>query len=145
VNDPQPSLTRFVGVSLDEVRAAGSGLYEVTTTTGVPVRLHDMSLTRLVHDATARTLVIEFLYDDTTWTPPEAEATPLAVFWFEGVEVLQQQDEAAEPDTSPDVLGQVAWFNYEEPSGVFHLSTYTTDLVFSASVAAVMLQAARPE
>lgn len=56
--------TRFVGVTLDEVRAAGTGLYEVTTATGVPVRLHDMTLTRLTHDSAARTLVMEFLYDD---------------------------------------------------------------------------------
>jgi hypothetical protein len=86
VNDPQRAPTRFLGVTLDEVRAAGTGLYEVTTTTGVPVRLHDMSLTRLAHDEAARTLVIEFLHDDPQWTPPEAETTPLAVFSFDDVD-----------------------------------------------------------
>ena len=60
--------TRFVGVTLDEVRAAGSGLYEVTTPGGVPVRLHEMSLIGLVHDAAERTLVMDFVYDDPEWT-----------------------------------------------------------------------------
>lgn len=39
---------RFDGLSLAEVLAAGTpALYEVTTDSGVPVRLHNMSLTRL--------------------------------------------------------------------------------------------------
>ena len=96
VEGSQHATTRFVGVELDEVRAANTGLYEVTTTAGVPVRLHDMSLTRLAHDAAARTLVMEFLYDDPDWTPPEAEATPVAVFTFDDVEIVEQRDEPAE-------------------------------------------------
>ena len=111
--DLQRAPTRFVGVTLDEVRAAGSGLYEVTTTEGVPVRLHDMSLTRLVHDEVKRTLVMEFLYDAQQWTPPEAAATPLAVYSFEDVVVLEQEDEPVEPDDPPEALGQVSFFNYD--------------------------------
>ncbi len=106
MNDPQRVLTRFVGVAPDEVRAAGTGLYEVTTTAGVPVRLHDMSLTRLTHDAAARKLVMVFRYDDQQWTPPEAEVTPVAVFSFDDVEVVERQDESAAPETPPDALRQ---------------------------------------
>jgi hypothetical protein len=142
VNDPQRAPTRFVGVTLDEVRAAGTGLYEVTTTTGVPVRLHDMSLTRLAHDEAARTLVIEFLYDDPQWTPPEAETTPLAVLSFDDVEVVQQQGEPAAPETPPDELGSVQRFDFDERSGVFALSAYTTYWAFRASVATLRLRSA---
>lgn len=132
--------TRFVGVTLDEVRAAGTGLYEVTTTGGVPVRLHDMALTRLVHDPAARTLVMEFEYDDPQWTPPEAEATPVAVFSFVGVEVVEQEDDPAPPDTPPDALGQVSTFDYDERSGVFALSAFTTYWVFTADAASIALR-----
>jgi hypothetical protein len=142
MNDPQRALTRFVGVAPDEVRAAGTGLYEVTTTAGVPVRLHDMSLTRLTHDAAARKLVMEFLYDDPQWTPPEAEATPVAMFSFDDVEVVEQQDDPAAAGTPPDVLGQVQGFDYDERSGVFALSAYTTYWVFRASVVTLTLQSA---
>jgi hypothetical protein len=142
VNDPQRAPTRFVGVTLDEVRAAGTGLYEVTTTAGVPVRLHDMSLTRLAHDEAARTLVIEFLYDDPQWTPHEAESTPLAVFSFDDVEVVEQQDEPAAPDTPPDELGLVQGFDFDQRNGVFALSAYTTYWAFRASVATLRLRSA---
>ncbi len=142
MNDPQRAPTRFVGVTLDEVRAAGTGLYELTTTTGVPVRLHDMSLTRLAHDAAARTLVMEFLYDDPQWTPPEAVATPLAVFSFDDVEVFEQEDETAAPDTPPDELGLVQGFDFDEWSGVFALSAYTTYWAFTASVVTLRLRSA---
>jgi hypothetical protein len=142
VTDPQLAPTRFVGVTPDEVRAAGTGLYEVTTTAGIPVRLHDMSLTRLTHDAAARKLVMEFLYDDPQWTPPEAEATPVAVFAFDDVEVLEQQDEPAAPGTPPDALGQVQSFDYDERSGIFALSAYTTYWVFRASVVTLTLRSA---
>lgn len=97
--------THFVGVTLAEIRSAGTGLYEVQTTSGVPVRLHDMALERLVHDGTARTLVMQFRYDDEQWTPPEAKATPVAVFSFDGVDVYEQQEDPAPLDTPPDALG----------------------------------------
>jgi hypothetical protein len=142
VTELQRAPTRFVGVTPDEVRATGTGLYEVTTTAGVPVRLHDMSLTRLTHDPAVRKLVMEFLYDDPQWTPPEAEATPVAMFSFDDVEVVEQQDDPAPPGTPPDVLGQVQGFDYDERSGVFALSAYTTYWVFRARVLTLTLQSA---
>ncbi len=138
MTDPQRAPTRFVGVTPDDVRAAGTGLYEVTTTAGVPVRLHDMSLTRLTHDATARKLVMEFLYDDPQSTPAEAEA--VAVFSFDDVEVVEQQDEPAASGTPPKVLHEVQGFDYDERSGVFALSAYTTYWVFRASVVRLTLE-----
>lgn len=139
IDGPQRVPTRFVGVALDEVRSGGTGLYEVYTTTGVPVRLHDMSLSRLTHDAAARTLIVEFVYDDPQWTPPTAEATPVAVFSFDDVEVLEQEDESAEPGTPPTALGQVQGFDYWESNGIFALQVYTTYWVFRASVVTLRL------
>ena len=124
---------RWDGVSLHEVLFAGSGLYDVMTTSGVPVRLHEMSLVDLRHDEDRRRLVVQFLYDDPAWTPEQARATPLAVFTFDDVEVLQQEDEPAEPGTPPDVLGEVHWFGYDPASGVFDLCACTTWWVFRAS------------
>ena len=137
----EPTETRFDGVPLDEVLAGGTGLYEVTTTSGVPVRLHDMSLTRLDHDPDRRTLLMEFLYDDPQWTPDAARQTPLAVFAFDGVEVVEQQDEPVEPGTPEHALGQVQGFDYHQASGVFALSAYTTYWVFRATRVALTLRA----
>jgi len=133
--------TRFEGVSLDEVLAGGTGLYEVTTSSGVPVRLHDMSLVGLSHDPDRRTLVMKFLYDDPQWTPDAARETPLAVFAFDGVEVVEQQDEPAGPGTPEDALGQVQSFDYHQESDVFALSAYTTYWEFRASRLALTVQA----
>ncbi len=101
-----------------------------------------MSLTRLTHNAAARKLVMEFLYDDPQWTPPEAEATPVAVFSFDDVEVVEQQDDPAAPGTPPDALRQVQGFDYDERSGVFALSAYTTYWVFRASVVTLTTEGA---
>lgn len=142
---PVPT-TRFDGLSLAEVLAGGTpGLYEVTTDSGVPVRLHDMSLTRLAHDRDGRTLCMEFLYDDPQWTPEAARQTPLAVLAFDGVEVVEQQDEPAEPGTPEDALGQVQGFDYHRASGIFALSTFTTYWVFRASGLTLTLRAATEE
>lgn len=134
--------TRFEGVTPEEVRSTGTGLYEVRTTAGVPVNLHDMSLTRVSHDAAARTLVMEFLYDDPQWTPPEAAATPVAVCSLDDVEVLEHADEPAPPDTPQDVLGIVQAFDVDERSGVFALWAYTTSWVFRASKVTIGLRSA---
>lgn len=140
---PRRRTTRFVGVALNEVRAAGTDLYELTTTTDVPVRLHDMTFTRLVHDPAARTLVMGFLYDDPQWAPPRAKATPVVVYSFDGVDVVEQQDNPTAPGDPPDLLGQVSGFDYDERSGVIALSTYTTYWAFQASVLTITTRSAR--
>ncbi len=99
--------TRFQGVTLDAVRSSG-GLYEVTTTSGVPVRLHDMSFLDLTYAPTSPpSLVLRFAYDDPAWTPVEAARTPVAVFTFGGVLVLQHEDEPTTPDTPAEWLREV--------------------------------------
>lgn len=137
-----PPATRFDGVSLEEVLAGGTGLYEVKTASGVPVRLHDMSLVKLAHDPGHRLLVIDFLYDDPQWTPDAARDTPLAVSTFRGVEVLEQQDESAEAGTPEGAVGQVQGFDYNRSSGTFALSAFTTYWVFRAISVTLTLQAA---
>ena len=139
------SETRFDGVSPDEVLAGGTGLYEVITTSGVPVRLHDMSLTRLDHDPDRRTLVMEFLYDDPQWMPEATRQTPLAVFAFDGVVVVEQQDQPAVPGTPEDALGQVQGFDYDQASGIFALSAYRTYWVFRAVSLNLTLRATTSE
>lgn len=142
MSDARPGPTRFEGVSLDAVLAGGTGLYEVFTSSGVPVRLHDMSLTRLVYDADRRRLMMTFLYDDPEWTPDAARDTPQAVFTFDGVEVLEQQDQPAEPGTPSDALGLVQGFDFHSQSGIFALSAYTTYWVFRADSLVLTLEAA---
>ncbi len=134
--------TQFKGVSLVGVRAGGTGLYELTTMSGVPVRPHDMSLVEILHVPARRELVMKFCYDDPEWTPEEARETPLAIFAFDGVEILERQDEPAEPGTKQDVLGQVRGFDYHEPTGIFALSAYTMYWVFTARSLTLTLQAA---
>lgn len=133
--------TSWTGVSLDEVLAGGSGLYEVTTTSGVPVRLHDMSLVALVHDEDRGSLVVELLYDDPDWLPEQARGTPRAVFAFDGVEVLLQEDKPTEPGTPGDVLGQVQSFDFDPTSGVFDLCAHTTWWVFRAAGVSLTMRA----
>ncbi len=122
--------TLLEGVSLSEVLAAGTGLYEITTPSGVPVRAHDMSLMRLAHEAERRTLHVELLYDDPKWTPRAAEETPLAVFAFDDVEILDDQNE---PGTPQDDLRHVLTFDYHQSSDIFAVTTCTRYLVFRAS------------
>jgi hypothetical protein len=67
---------------------------------------------------------MEFLYDDPRWTPEAARQTPLEVFAFDGVEVVEQQDELAVPGTPEDALAQVQGFDYHHASGVIVLSAF---------------------
>lgn len=134
-------MTRFEGVPLEEVLNGCTGLYEVLTVSGVPVRLHDMSLVALRHQPAQRTLVMEFLYDEPQWTPDAARDTPLAIFAFDGVEVLGRHDEPAEPDTPAWACGQVQTFDYDWASGVFALEAYTTSWTFTARRLTLSLRA----
>ncbi len=118
---------------LDVGSVGPSGLYEVTTTAGVWVRLHDMSFLGLAYFCEPPVLTMAFRYEDPEWTPDSAVETPLAVFTFEGVHVHSWTDEEPTPDTPPGVLGQVSLFDYFRPTGTFHLSTYVVDFVFTAT------------
>ncbi|RJK92979.1 hypothetical protein [Vallicoccus soli] len=135
------SMISLRGVSLEEVRAGGTGLYELTTTSGVPVRLHDMAFKCMTYEPTAPpSMVLRFLYDDPAWTPREAVATPVAEFRFFDVIVLSHADEAAAPDTPPVTLRHVACFECDDSNGTFALSTSTMHLLFTAAEIEVRMQ-----
>lgn len=89
---PEPLVLH--GVDLATVD--GSGLYEVSTSDGVPVRLHDMALEELAYRPAAASLVLRLRYDP-AWTPPAAEATPVAEWRFEGVHLLRWEAEEVGP------------------------------------------------
>lgn len=123
----------FEGVTLDEVRALGTGLYEVVSTSGVHVYLHDLAFVGLVYDSQQRTLVTRFLdYEPGTLGDAHRD-TPLVVYAFEGVQTLQHEEELVEPGTPDYALGQVGGFDYDERTAIFALSTWTIFWVFRAS------------
>ncbi len=85
-------------------------------------------------------LTMRFVYADSQWTPPEARATPVAVFRFSGVQVWQWEDDYDLFETPVDVRGQVRWLDYHSPTNVFSLGTVNTELLFSARRLAVHLE-----
>jgi len=119
----------------------GSGLYEVVTPAGVPVRLHDMSFVSLTFTPSSPpSLELRFVYDDPTWTPELAADTPVAVFTFSNAVVLQHEDEPVEAGTPPEALRQVSGFDYDESTATFALSTFTTYIVLTASKLSLTLK-----
>ncbi len=136
---PAPA-TRFTGVTREEGQSYG-GLYEVRTTDGVWVRLHDMSFMDMTFEpASPPSLRLRFVYDDPQYTPEGAVATPMAVFTFGNAVVLGQEDERPEPGTPADWLRQVEEFSYDETTACFGLYTFTTSLVFTASTCTLTLE-----
>ncbi|MBB3676145.1 hypothetical protein [Modestobacter versicolor] len=129
--------TEFVGV------APGSAGFphEFDTADGVPVRLHDMAFLGMEHQVRPPTLRLRFRYDDPTWTPSEAEGTPVAVLEFTGVLIRQWEDEHDLYELPEDVRAQVRSFDWYEPTSTFSLLTTGTRLLFSASRLAVRLEA----
>ncbi|MEV4113702.1 hypothetical protein [Nonomuraea sp. NPDC049695] len=90
-------MTEFAGVTKDKDRGITSrgGLYEFWTDGGAHIYLHDTDFRRLTYEpGRPPTLELEFLYDP-QWTPPELSKTPVVVFRFEGVRLVEWQDEAA--------------------------------------------------
>lgn len=135
--------TRFEGLSVESIGAGGTGLFEVTTSSGVPVRLHDMSFVSLTYEPSSPpALTLRFGYHDPAWTPAAAADTPVAVFTFTGVLVLEHRDEPVPPDVPQRALRQVGGFDADEGSGTFALSTFTTYLVFTASSLSLTLEPA---
>lgn len=135
--------TTFRGLTREAVRTQETGLYEVLTTDGVPVRLHDMSFLGLTFEPSSPpSLVLRFGYDDPTWTPDVAMATPVAVFAFSDVVVLQHDDVPVEPGTPAGAVRQVCAFDHHEATATFTLSTFTTHVVFTASALTVSLESA---
>ena len=133
--------TQFEGVTLADVRADGTGLYELTTRDGVPVRLHDMSYLDLTYrPGPAALLTLRFRYDDPASTPEAAAATPVAVLSFSKVVVVQHEDEEAPLGTPTSAFGQVVDFSYGPGDGTFILQTFNTYLIFRAERFALSLE-----
>jgi hypothetical protein len=87
------------------------------------------------------TLTMRFVYDDLKWTPPEAAATPVAVFQFTDVLVWQWEDDYALMfETPQEERGQISDFGYYAPTNVFSLETLSTRLLFSAGRLVVRLE-----
>ncbi len=85
----------LTGIAEDSRARPDFGLYEFQTDDGVWVRLHDMRFLGFDYIVQPATLTMRFLYDDPKWTPPEASATPVAVFQFTDVLVWQWEDDYA--------------------------------------------------
>jgi len=130
---------RFEGIAAADLDRRGFTPYEFETEDGVPVRLHDMSFLGFDHQAHPPTLTLRFVYDDPHWTPPEARATPVAVFRFDDVHVRQWEDEQQPVD---ETRGQVTNLGFHGPSRLFSLETGATTLTFSAERLAVHLESA---
>jgi hypothetical protein len=140
------SVTEFAGVTKGKDRGITSkgGLYEFWTEEGAHVYLHDTDFRRLTYEpGRAPTLELEFVYHP-QWTPPELSKTPVVVFRFEDVRLVEWHEDqeghdcvAASPDAPPGQVGQFDW----DGTDLFTLDTFILRLVFYAPRAAVTVRA----
>jgi hypothetical protein len=140
------SVTEFAGVTKDKDRGITSkgGLYEFWTQEGAHVYLHDTDFRRLTYEpGRPSTLELEFVYHP-QWTPPELSKTPVVVFRFEDVRLVEWHEDqegydcvAASPDAPP---GQVEQFDWNG-TDMFTLDTFILRLIFHAPRAAVIVRA----
>ncbi|GIH90988.1 hypothetical protein ACFFMN_32360 [Planobispora siamensis] len=140
------SVTEFTGVTGDGDRGITSkgGLYEFWTDEGARICLHDTGFRRLTYEpGRPPMLELEFLYDP-EWTPPGLSKTPVVVFRFEDVRVVEWHEDQeghdcvrACPDAPPGQVGQFDW----DGTDLFTLDTFTVRLLFHARRAAVTVRA----
>ena len=140
------SVTEFVGVTKDKDRGITSrgGLYEFWTEEGAHIYLHDTDFRRLTYEpGRPPTLEVEFVHDP-QWTSPELSKTPVVVFRFEDVRLIEWLEDqeghdrvAAAPDAPPGQAGQFDW----DGTDMFTLDTFILRLVFHAPRAAVAVRA----
>ncbi|MGV9302515.1 hypothetical protein ACWDLG_03995 [Nonomuraea sp. NPDC003727] len=136
------SVTEFAGVTEDEDRGVTpkAGLYEFWTEEGAHVYLHDTDFTCLTYEPDRPpVLELEFLYDP-QWTPPELSKTPVVIFRFEDVRIVERCEDqeghdcvTAQHDAPP---GQVSCFDWDG-NDLFVLDTFTLRLAFQARRAEV--------
>ncbi len=72
----------YLGIATSDLERPDFTPYEFQTEGGVWVRLHDMQFIGFGYEVPTAELTMRFVYDDPQWTPPEARATPVAVFRF---------------------------------------------------------------
>ncbi|MER6512853.1 hypothetical protein ABT158_39015 [Nonomuraea sp. NPDC001636] len=142
------SVTEFAGVTKDKNRditsVGGGGLYEFWTEEGAHVYLHDTNFRRLTYKpGRPPTLELEFIYVP-KWTPPELSKTPVVVFRFEDVRLVEWIEDqeghdcvATSPDAPPGQVGQFDW----DGTDMFTLDTFILRLIFHAPRAAVTVHA----
>lgn len=140
------SATEFAGVTKDKDRGITSkgGLYEFWTEEGAHVYLHDTDFRRLIYEpGRPPTLELEFVYHP-QWAPPELSKTPVVVFRFEDVRLVEWHEHQeghdhvnAAPDAPPRQVEQFDW----DGADLFTLGTFTLRLVFHAPRAAVTVRA----
>ncbi|WP_433008617.1 hypothetical protein [Kribbella sp. CA-294648] len=138
--------TEILGVTDDprhDVASGGTGLYEFRTAGGVPVYLHDTTLTSLEWQPVLRRLVVRFAYDDPQWTPAEAVDTPVVVMAFDDVVIREwRQDHEDEESAPANVAGQVSDFSYDGGDS-FGLVTYQSEISFRAKRLTVSVEPVR--
>lgn len=140
------SVTEFAGVTGDKDRGVTpkSGLYEFWTEKNTHVYLHDTDFKCLTYQpGRPPVLWLEFLYDP-RWTPSELSETPVVVFRFEDVHLVEWREDreghtcvTAQP-AAP--AGQVEHFDWDG-ADLFTLGTFTLRLVFQARRAEVTVRA----
>lgn len=123
----------YEGIARSSLERPDFTPYEFQTEAGVWIRLHDMNFRGFDYQVQPPTLTMRFVYDDPEWTPPEARATPVAVFRFSQVQVWQWEDEYDLLATPVDVRDQISDLGFYAPTNVFSLLTLNTRLLFSAS------------
>lgn len=139
-------VTEFVGVTKDKERGvtSGRGLYEFWTEDLAHIYLHDIDFKGLTYQP-GRPPVLELVFDHgTEWAPPELSKTPVVVFRFEDVRLIEWHEDqeghdcvAAAPEAPP---GQVDLFDWDGGDS-FSLHTFTLRLDFRASRAEVTVRA----
>ncbi|NBE95198.1 hypothetical protein FE391_20165 [Nonomuraea sp. KC401] len=138
------SVTQFAGVTKDEHRGVTSkaGLYEFWTEDGAHVYLHDTDFRRLTYQP-GRPPMLEFVYGP-QWAPSELLKTPVVVFRFEDVRLVEWCEDQEGHDcvtAHPDALpGQVDLFDWDG-ADLFSLYTFRLYLTFHASRADVTVRA----
>ncbi|MGP3960910.1 hypothetical protein ACTWPT_33380 [Nonomuraea sp. 3N208] len=140
------SVTEFAGVTQDKDRGVTSkgGLYEFWTEDFAHIYLHDTDFRRLTYQpGRPPVLELQFVYE-LQWAPPELSKTPVVVFRFENVRIVEWHEDqeghgcvTADPDAPP---GQVELFDWDG-ADLFSLYTFTLYLTFHASRAEVTVRA----
>jgi len=116
--------------------------YEFWTEDDVPVRLHDMAFLGVSYAVDVPSLTLRFAYEEPRWTPPEARATPIAIFRFDGVRIWGWEDDRDVVRDPAELRRQVGSFDFHEDVNCFSLGTSTTTLTFSADLLEVTLEPA---
>ncbi|WP_433512479.1 hypothetical protein ACQP2T_53550 [Nonomuraea sp. CA-143628] len=140
------SVTEFAGVAKDKDHGVTSdgGLYEFWTENSAHIYLHDTGFRRLTYQSgRPPVLELEFVYHP-QWTAPELSNTPVVIFRFEDVRLVEwREDQEGHNCVTADLNappGQVELFDWDG-ADLFTLRTFTLHLAFQAPRAEVTVRA----